>query len=322
MSGSRPTPVEQHLGDRLAALVDGELGHEARERVLAHLATCCKCKAEADAQRRLKSVFATAAPPPPSESFLARLQGLPAAGPDGPTGSGSGFGAGPPFGTSSDFGMAPGPFRYAPVTPPGPDEPRSGFRIHDLGRAEAERSASRGRRFAFAAAGAVSLAALALGGVAAGTPVDTTERAGGGKSNVTPLRTQAGTGQGRPRLPQPPGRLPAGLRRAGRDQLGPARAGRGRRPAPPGHAPAPGGAGAVPVLRRTPQGTQQARPVDTPLGATAPRRTPGPRPLRNRRRPPLASPASPGSPPRPDGRRGPLKCARRATSPHLRGAES
>ncbi|MFF9901752.1 anti-sigma factor family protein, partial [Streptomyces longispororuber] len=62
MSGSRPTPVEQHLGDRLAALVDGELGHEARERVLAHLATCCKCKAEADAQRRLKSVFATAAP--------------------------------------------------------------------------------------------------------------------------------------------------------------------------------------------------------------------------------------------------------------------
>ncbi|ESQ05941.1 hypothetical protein EES44_20835 [Streptomyces sp. ADI96-15] len=226
MSGSRPTPVEQHLGDRLAALVDGELGHEARERVLAHLATCCKCKAEADAQRRLKSVFATAAPPPPSESFLARLQGLPAAGPDGPTGSGSGFGAGPPFGTSSDFGMAPGPFRYAPVTPPGPDEPRSGFRIHDLGRAEAERSASRGRRFAFAAAGAVSLAALALGGVAAGTPVDTTERAGGGKSNVTPLRTQAGTGQAAPdsrsrRGGSPPAFAAQGEIRSGpREQVG------------------------------------------------------------------------------------------------------
>ncbi|MFE3046742.1 hypothetical protein C0Q64_08450 [Streptomyces albidoflavus] len=226
MSGSRPTPVEQHLGDRLAALVDGELGHEARERVLAHLATCCKCKAEADAQRRLKSVFATAAPPPPSESFLARLQGLPAAGPEGPTGSGSGFGAGPPFGSSADFGMVPGPFRYAPVTPAGPDEPRSGFRIHDLGRAEAERSASRGRRFAFAAAGAVSLAALALGGVAAGTPVDTTERAGGGKSNVTPLRTQAGTGQAAPdsrsrRGGSPPAFAAQGETRSGpREQVG------------------------------------------------------------------------------------------------------
>ncbi|MFD5025347.1 zf-HC2 domain-containing protein [Streptomyces sp. NPDC058373] len=197
MSGSRPTPVEQHLGDRLAALVDGELGHEARERVLAHLATCCKCKAEADAQRRLKSVFATAAPPPPSESFLARLQGLPAAGPEGPTDAGSGFGSGQPFG-ASDFGAAPGAFRYAPVAPVLPDEPRTGFRIHDIGRTEAERSASRGRRFAFAAAGAVSLAALALGGVAAGTPVDTAERSGGGKSNVTPLRTQAGTGQAAP----------------------------------------------------------------------------------------------------------------------------
>ncbi|NEC11822.1 hypothetical protein G3I34_05835 [Streptomyces sp. SID8014] len=197
MSGSRPTPVEQHLGDRLAALVDGELGHEARERVLAHLATCCKCKAEADAQRRLKSVFATAAPPPPTESFLARLQGLPAAGPDGPTDSGSGFGSGPAFG-SSDFGAAPSAFRYGPLAPSLPDEPGKGFRIHDIGRAEAERSASRGRRFAFAAAGAVSLAALALGGVAAGTPVDTTERAGGSKSNVTPLRTQSGTGQAAP----------------------------------------------------------------------------------------------------------------------------
>ena len=69
--------AEQHLGDRLSALVDGELGHESRDRVLAHLATCAKCKAEADAQRRLKNVFAEMAPPPPSESFLARLQGLP-----------------------------------------------------------------------------------------------------------------------------------------------------------------------------------------------------------------------------------------------------
>ncbi|WP_312038348.1 anti-sigma factor family protein, partial [Streptomyces galbus] len=85
MSGTRPDPAEghlaeQHLGDRLSALVDGELGHDARERVLAHVATCPKCKAEVDAQRRLKDVFAAVAPPTPSESFLARLQGLPAGG--------------------------------------------------------------------------------------------------------------------------------------------------------------------------------------------------------------------------------------------------
>ncbi|MER7156619.1 zf-HC2 domain-containing protein, partial [Streptomyces lydicus] len=79
-----PSPAEQHLGDRLAALVDGELGHDARERVLAHLATCGKCKAEADAQRRLKSVFAETAPPGPSAGLLARLQQLPGGDPGGP----------------------------------------------------------------------------------------------------------------------------------------------------------------------------------------------------------------------------------------------
>ncbi|WP_139121227.1 anti-sigma factor family protein, partial [Streptomyces sp. SolWspMP-sol7th] len=50
MSGSRPPAArrclsEQHLGDRLAAFVDGELDHDARERVLSHLATCPRCKA-------------------------------------------------------------------------------------------------------------------------------------------------------------------------------------------------------------------------------------------------------------------------------------
>ncbi|WP_235980862.1 anti-sigma factor family protein, partial [Streptomyces albidus (ex Kaewkla and Franco 2022)] len=85
------TPAEQHLGDRLAALIDGELGHDARERVLSHLATCCSCKTEADAQRRVKNVFADTAPPPPSDGLLARLQGLPAGDPDGPhDGEGSG----------------------------------------------------------------------------------------------------------------------------------------------------------------------------------------------------------------------------------------
>ncbi|RPF36050.1 anti-sigma factor [Streptomyces sp. TLI_185] len=212
MSGTRPSPAErrlaeQHLGDRLSALVDGELGHESRERVLAHLATCAKCKAEADAQRQLKNVFAEAAPPPPSESFLARLQGLP--GGDDPDGGGSPFGGGGLLGGAPgrpgltgvfglkrgerfEFGYVPSSSSHAPMLPPSADR---GFRIHDVSRHEAERSASRGMRFAFVAAGAVSLAAVALGGVTTGTPVDTTDTRGGtgAGSNVTPMRTQ-GTG--------------------------------------------------------------------------------------------------------------------------------
>ncbi|MEU5044621.1 anti-sigma factor family protein [Streptomyces griseorubiginosus] len=205
MSGSLPKPGEgsladQHLGDRLAALVDGELGHATRERVLAHLATCAKCKAEADAQRRLKNVFAEAAPPPPSESFLARLQGLPGGDPE--DGDSSPFGGGGIGGLSGRpgtgaFGVRRGDrfeFDYVPagthagVLPPAAGR---GFRIHDVSRHEAERSASRGMRIAFVAAGAVSLAAIALGGVTTGVPGDTEARGAG--SNVTPARA-AGTG--------------------------------------------------------------------------------------------------------------------------------
>ncbi|MFD9522398.1 zf-HC2 domain-containing protein [Streptomyces sp. NPDC059979] len=146
MTAASPSPAEQHLGDRLAALVDGELKHDARERVLAHLATCAKCKAEADAQRRLKTMFVESAPPPLSAGLLARLQGLPGGGLDGPSGP-----AGPPGPT------APDPFEaFAYGLPVAARPQQQGFRIHEVGRPR--------RRFAFVAAGAVSLAALALGG--------------------------------------------------------------------------------------------------------------------------------------------------------------
>ncbi|MEU9236687.1 anti-sigma factor family protein [Streptomyces subrutilus] len=155
MSGVSPSPAEQHLGDRLAALVDGELNHDARERVLAHLATCAKCKAEADAQRRLKTMFVESAPPPLSAGLLARLQGLPGGGFDGPPGPG-----GPPSGDPLAT------FAYA--LPPASRPQQEGFRIHEVGRPR--------RRFAFAAAGAVSLAALALGGAMPLETVDPTVR--------------------------------------------------------------------------------------------------------------------------------------------------
>jgi hypothetical protein len=43
-----------HLGQRLSALIDGELSHQQRERVLAHLAHCEPCRREAAALRMLK----------------------------------------------------------------------------------------------------------------------------------------------------------------------------------------------------------------------------------------------------------------------------
>ncbi|MFJ4002810.1 zf-HC2 domain-containing protein [Streptomyces sp. NPDC090023] len=196
MSGTGPNPAEahlaeQHLGDRLSALVDGELGHESRDRVLAHLATCCRCRAEADAQRRLKNVFAEAAPPPPSESFLARLQGLPGGDADGPAAPGGPFGRGSGDGV---FGVRDGErfaFGHVPAAAAHAPEQR-GFRIHPV----ADRPSSRGLRFAAAAAGAVSLAAVALGGVTTALPGDLAASARGGSgagSNVAPSRS-AGTG--------------------------------------------------------------------------------------------------------------------------------
>ncbi|MGA4839778.1 zf-HC2 domain-containing protein [Streptomyces sp. G45] len=268
MSGSRSNPAErhfaeQHLGDRLAALVDGELSHDARERVLAHLATCPKCKTEADAQRRLKSVFAQTAPPPPSESFLARLQSLPASdlddfddigrsgGPRSPVDEGFATGSSestglPGGGVFTVSGGRP----LAGYLPSGahaavlPSEQR-GFRIHDVGRPEAvDRGGWRGRRFAFAAAGAVSLAAIALGGVTVNAPVATGEQRGGANSNsnATSPRSQNAPATG----------VPESLRRRGNSPFS-AQAQRPPRVLAPTAAAVPLLAGAGAPAGRTPQ---------------------------------------------------------------------
>ncbi|MEU2064272.1 zf-HC2 domain-containing protein [Streptomyces sp. NPDC013455] len=249
MNGSRPKPAEerhlaeQHLGDRLSALVDGELGHDTRERVLAHLATCARCKAEADAQRALKNVFAEAAPPPPSASFLARLQGLPAGGdPNGggtPSPGGGILGGDPATGTTGPagpFGVRRAErfaFGYVPARPQDYGPARAdraagpadrGFRIHPVGRPDDGRSASRGRRFAVVAAGAVSLAAVALGGVTTVVPDLTAEARGGSGtgSNVTPARSAGTTGGGGATTPDSQRRRPVGpLLAQGGAMLGP-----------------------------------------------------------------------------------------------------
>lgn len=196
----RAAPAEQHLGDRLAAFVDGELTGDIRDRVVSHLATCPQCKTAAAEQRRLKSVVAASELPAISAGLLARLQGLP--GTDGGRpGDGDGSRGLP---GDRDMPSAPherrGPFdggllgsgvlgsgrrEEFSYLGPGRDlaEPQGsgsrGFRIHlpagavspvsplvpdtDRGAASSG-SASRGRRIAFVAAGAFSLAAIAISG--------------------------------------------------------------------------------------------------------------------------------------------------------------
>jgi hypothetical protein len=65
-----------HLGDRLTALVDGELSHDERDRVLAHLAGCDQCRAEAEAQRRLKQRLRSLGHAAPSPELLTRLYAM------------------------------------------------------------------------------------------------------------------------------------------------------------------------------------------------------------------------------------------------------
>ncbi|RAY14489.1 anti-sigma factor [Actinomadura craniellae] len=68
-----------HLGERLTALVDGELDHDERDRALAHLASCQQCRTEAETLRRLKGrlrSFGTADEAAPSADLMSRLTGM------------------------------------------------------------------------------------------------------------------------------------------------------------------------------------------------------------------------------------------------------
>ncbi|MFF4649647.1 anti-sigma factor family protein [Streptomyces sp. NPDC001380] len=192
---SEQSAGRHHLGDRLDGFVDGELDHEARDRVQAHLATCPDCLAEAEDARAVKQLLAGAGTPGPSALLTARLLAVGADRPDGDGGTLGGsrldggsfgrgadpFGGGTPFGGGAAFGTG----ALGAGTPvPGAD-PRTVQRGGDLrplarlrnavappdrrpAGTAAERSArpspARGRRFAFAAAGAFSVAAVALTG--------------------------------------------------------------------------------------------------------------------------------------------------------------
>jgi anti-sigma factor RsiW len=65
----------QHPLDKLSAVVDGALDHDSRDKVLSHLVGCDTCRAEVDAQRRLKARIAALESPEPSTDLMQRLMG-------------------------------------------------------------------------------------------------------------------------------------------------------------------------------------------------------------------------------------------------------
>jgi anti-sigma factor RsiW len=77
--------MTRHLGERLSALIDGELSDAQRERVLAHLAKCDGCRQEAAALRLLKRRMHSLGEAAAADALTWRLLALaPASGPGQP----------------------------------------------------------------------------------------------------------------------------------------------------------------------------------------------------------------------------------------------
>jgi anti-sigma factor RsiW len=72
-----------HLGDRLSALVDGELDGAERDRAHAHLASCQQCRTEAAELRALKQKLSMLVSGAPAEAAMTRRL-IAMTGPGGP----------------------------------------------------------------------------------------------------------------------------------------------------------------------------------------------------------------------------------------------
>jgi anti-sigma factor RsiW len=72
-----------HLGDRLSALVDGELSGAERDRAYAHLARCQQCRDEAAGLRALKGKLRALGTGAPAEAAMTRRL-VAMTGPGGP----------------------------------------------------------------------------------------------------------------------------------------------------------------------------------------------------------------------------------------------
>jgi anti-sigma factor RsiW len=145
-----------HLGERVSALIDGELGHRERERALAHLTFCADCRAEVDSMRTLKTRLRSIEPPAtPADLTMSLLRMSEPGGPlpprmrpfpDHPAFAGARWGG------IDAAGTLPGMHGIAPMD----NRPRRAFGSSGPGRP------SRTRRAGYVAVGVAS-AAVALG---------------------------------------------------------------------------------------------------------------------------------------------------------------
>lgn len=62
-----------HLGERVSALADDELDHQARHRALGHVARCDDCRAELDSERAVRQLLRGLGDPQPGPALLSRL---------------------------------------------------------------------------------------------------------------------------------------------------------------------------------------------------------------------------------------------------------
>jgi len=138
-----------HLGDRIAALADGELGHAERDRALAHVAGCAACRLALEEQRAVRTLLSSSLAPEPAAETMAALLSL--AAPGGPL---------PPRARR----MPQGP--VVPELPPPRRLPPWGARDDGRrpNRLDSRRPGDRtARRVRVATAGALSVAGLVLG---------------------------------------------------------------------------------------------------------------------------------------------------------------
>jgi hypothetical protein len=152
--------------------VDGTVDHLRRERGLAHVARCDSCRAEVDAQRRLKAALGSLPAPTVSVTFVARLHLIAAVEI-----------------AAVEPSLRPAGRRGSPGRPPG--HPGRGLRTPLApGRRPSLswRGVTRSRRLVAATAGGVAVFALSLSAASAGAPpAPASVRTGGHSSVIQPL---------------------------------------------------------------------------------------------------------------------------------------
>lgn len=132
----------KHLGERVTALVDEQLDHDARDVALVHLARCSACQAAVAAERGVAAMLRNLPDVRPSEGFVQMLLALP--GPEGPL----------PPDRRSFPGATPAPAKWRPPAIPAGRVPKP-REPHTDAAPTARRSAVR-----YALAGSMSLGVL------------------------------------------------------------------------------------------------------------------------------------------------------------------